>query len=143
MTFNEFKIATMDIEQFYEKPLNPTQVQMWYEELKNYDSDKYKSAIRYVCKKSQYRPTLSMILEALKNVKMSNEQREKVECKACGGTGYVLYHKVVDGIDYEYACQCNCQNAIGLDYDGQKVKDERYRSNYYLPKAVDVFKGAR
>ena len=139
MTFEEFRIATADIEQFYEKSMNPTQVKIWYDELKNYSLERYKKAIKNVCKTSQYRPTLSVMLDALRNAKSDTQQKQKTECKACNGTGYVMYHKVIEGIDYEFAAQCNCSNAIGLDYDGSKIADKEHRSDYYLAKAADVF----
>jgi len=140
MTFDEFRRETSSLEAFYEKALNPTQMQMWYEELKDYSLERYKQAIKQICRTSQYKPTLSVMLDAIRTVKREEPApREKVDCKACNGTGYVLYHKTIDGRDYEFVCQCNCPNAVGLDYDGTKIADKEHRSQYYLAKAVDVF----
>jgi len=139
MTVDDFRQVTLDLEAFYNKTLNPTQKQLWFDELKNYTVEKYKKALHKICTTSQYMPALSIVLEEIRKVHEDVVLREKVDCRACKGTGYILYHKLVNGIDYEYVCQCNCQNGIGLDYDGTKVADKEHRSPYYLAKAVDVF----
>ena len=139
MTFSEFRELTADLEQFYEKNLNQTQVQVWYEELRDYSKERYKKAIRKVCKTSQYKPTLSVILEAIRASSGEQVVRESEPCKACGGSGYVMYRQIFEGIEYEYASLCNCKNAIGLEYDGTKIADKDHRSPYYLPKATDIF----
>ena len=140
MTFSEFREQTADLEQFYEKNLNQTQVQVWYEELRDYTKERYKRAIRKVCKTSQYKPTLSVILEAIRSVDSEQTVRESEPCKACGGSGYVMYKQITQGKEYEYVSLCNCKNAKGLEYDGTKIADKEHRSPYYLPKAVDIFK---
>ena len=140
MTFDDFVTATADLEAFYEKKLNPTQVRMWFDELKYYTAERYKKTIQKLCKSSQYRPTLSNILETIRAVsELGDAPKESVPCKACGGTGIVLYKKIVEGREYEFASQCNCKNAIGLDYDGSTIADKENRSDYYLAKATDVF----
>ena len=116
-------------------------MEFWYKNLKDKDVITYRRAIGEYAKKNKYMPAISDILAEIKNLKpYEQSKKEVVECKACNGTGYVLYKKVIDGREYEFASQCNCQNAVGLDYDGQKIKDEKHRSDYYLAKAADVFK---
>lgn len=139
MTFDEFRVATATLENCYDRKMNPTQVQVWFDELKYFDLHKYKNAIRKICTTNQYFPALSVVLSSLKTIKVTDAKKEKVECKACKGTGIVPYHKIINGIDYEFVCQCNCQNGEGLDYDGTKIADKEHRSFYYLAKAVDVF----
>lgn len=141
MTFGEFKDATQKLEHCYNRKMNETQANVWFDELKYYDLEKYKKAVNKICTTSQYFPALSTVLEVLRRTRADVDlTKPKVECKACKGTGYVLYYKTINGIDYEYASQCNCQNAEGLDYDGTKIADRDSRSPYYLAKAVDVFK---
>lgn len=140
MTFDEFRRETGNLESFYEKAYNSTQMQIWYEELREYTIEKYKQAIKHICKTSQYRPTLSLVIETIRKVKHEEKPREQYECKACHSTGIIFYKKVIEGLEYEYACQCNCPNAIGLDYDGTKIADKEHRSQYYLAKGVDVFR---
>lgn len=139
MTRYDFDEVTSELETFYEKKLNPTQKQVWFEELQDYTKEKYKQAVRKMFKTQQYRPTLSVVLETISNIKTEETPNEPVSCEACKGTGYVLYTKVVDGREYQYASLCNCQNAIGKEYDGTKVADKEHRSLYYIPKATDVF----
>lgn len=140
MTEYEFNIATSNLEAFYEKALNPTQKATWFEELKGYTATRYTKAIQKVFKTQQYRPTLSVILEILRATQDESEApTEPVPCKACEGSGIILYKKVEDGREYEFASLCNCANAIGKGYDGRFVADKEHRSNYYIPRAVEIF----
>lgn len=140
MTLEEFRSATATLESCYNRKMNETQIRVWFDELKYYDLEKYKKAVKKICTTNQYFPALSIVLDTLRNTRATVDlTKPKVECKACNGTGIVVYHKVIDGITYEYASQCNCQNAEGLDYDGTKIADKEHRSPYYLAKAVDVF----
>lgn len=140
MTFQEFKDATTTLENCYNRKMNEMQSEVWFDELKYYDLQKYKKAIKRICTTNQYFPALSTVLDVLRNTRATVDlTKEKVPCKACKGTGIVPYHKIINGIDYEFACQCNCQNGEGLDYDGTKIADKEHRSPFYLAKAVDVF----
>lgn len=139
MTLEEFKIETKTLEEFYGKDLNYTQTNIWYDELKNYNADKYKEAIKRICKTSQYRPSLAQVIEEITKIKRSEEAREKVECKLCKGTGYVLYHKQEKGQSYQYACLCNCRNAEGLAYNGMTVTEKEHRQPFYLKSVEEVF----
>lgn len=140
MIREEFTRITAKLESCFNKRLNDIQLDVWFDELKYYEADKYERAVRKLIATSQYSPTLSAVLNAVRTVKDAEVfEKEKVPCKACKGTGYVLYNKIVDGISYQYACQCNCKNGIGLDYDGTKIGDKEHRSPYYLAKAEDVF----
>lgn len=140
MTIEEFTAKTAVLEEFYDKKLNYTQKQIWYEELKNYSAEKYEKAIRFLCKNSQYRPTLSQMYETILTVKLDDgDIKKRVVCKACKGSGYLIYHKKINDFDYEYASLCNCENARGLEYDGSKIADVERRSSYYLEKAENIF----
>ena len=137
MTFEEFRKETSNIESFYEKALNPTQVQIWFEEIKNYPVERYRQAIKKVCKTSQYKPSLSLVLETIRTTKPEQLKTEPVECKACKGSGYVLYKKIFNDLEYEYVSLCNCPNAIGKEYNGRTSKENP--TDYYIPRAVDIF----
>ena len=139
MTFEEFIIETKTLEEFYNKDYNLTQRKIWYEELSSYSQEKYRKAISNVCKTMQYRPTLSQMIDVIKTTKLVQNEQASVECKTCKSTGYIVYHKIVNGIDYEYAALCNCQNAIGKEYDGTKIADKEHRSKFYLEKAENIF----
>jgi hypothetical protein len=140
MTQDEFIRVTSNLEAFYEKALNPTQKQTWFEELKGYTVGRYVKAIQKAYKTQQYRPTLSVILDILRSTQEDGEApTEPVPCEACKGTGYVLYKKVIGKNEYEFASLCNCPNARGKGYDGRFVADKEHRSIYYTPKAVEIF----
>ena len=139
MTLDEFTQKTKVLEDFYDKEYNFAQKQIMFDELKYYNADKYEKAIRIICKSNRYKPTLSEIIDAMQHIHIESEKKESYECKACKGTGYILYHKKINGIDYEYACLCSCENAEGLEYDGSKIADKEHRSNYYLERAENIF----
>lgn len=144
MTIGEFEEIANRLCNLFNKELNKEQMDFWYKNLKQYEPVTFRRAVGEYAKKNKYMPAISDILTEIKNLKPYEQpKKEMVECKACNGTGYVLHKKVIDGREYEFASQCNCQNAVGLDYDGRTIKDEKHRSDYYLAKAVDVFGGAK
>ena len=138
MQLDEFNMQTKRLCDLYGKSLNDEQMEFWYENLKNTSVVDYRRAIGEYAKKNKYMPAISDILDEIKNLKPLEQEQPKeiVPCKACRGTGIVIYRKVINGYSYDYAAQCNCQNAVGLDYDGSKCKE---KSDYYLAKAIDVF----
>ena len=140
MTLEEFIIQTKTLEDFYGKEYNATQKQIMFDELKFYTPEKYDKAIRFMCKTNRYKPTLNELLEAMQH-SGGQQELEKTPCEACHGTGYIVYHKIIDSRDYEYGCLCNCANAEGKEYDGTKIADKEHRSKYYLEKAENVFLG--
>ena len=120
--------------------MNYTQSDIWFDELKNYSADRYLLAIRMACKTSQYKPTLSQMLDLIAKVKPNIQAGEKTKCEFCKGTGYYLYRKIENGYPYEYACLCICQNADGLEYDGSKIADKEHRSKFYIKSAREIFR---
>ena len=141
MTSSEFQEITNKLCNLFSKELNEIQLDFWYKCLKEYDIISYRRAIGEYTKKNKYMPTISDILSEISKLKPYEEiKREQVECKLCKGVGIFIYKKQINGQEFEYACQCNCANAIGLDYDGTKIRDKDHRSKYYLAKAVDIFR---
>lgn len=140
MTELEFMDKTARIEKLWNKEFNYEQRMAWLEELKNYSAEKYDKAISIIYKTSQYRPTLSQMLEVIRTIpsKVNNVAKSET-CKLCNGTGYVLQERIENGRSYTYALLCNCKNANGKEYDGTKIKDERQKSDFYLEKAENVF----
>ena len=139
MTRGDFANKTKILEEFYQKELNETQSEIWFDELKSYDAEKYEKAIKFLCKTSRYKPTLNEIIDAMKSCNRNAEEKQSVPCKFCGGTGYIQYTKVENNYPYNYVCLCICQNAEGLEYDGKKIADKEHRSNYYIKSAREVF----
>lgn len=140
MTREEFVVETKTLEEFYGKELNYTQADIWFDELKGYSADKYKEAIRRICKTSQYRPTLVQVTEELNKLRRSSDGvRENVPCELCKGTGYILHNRIENGQTYQYVCLCVCKNAEGLEYNGMKIADKEHRQPYYIKTAQEVF----
>ena len=139
MTQEEFIIATKTLEDYFGKDLTYSQRNLWFDKLKYYDVDRYNKAIEFLCMSSRYRPLLNEVIDAVKTCQIKVEEKQKVPCKYCGGTGYFLYKKIENGYPYEYACTCICQNAEGLEYDGTKIADKEHRSPYYIKSAREVF----
>lgn len=139
MTIQDFFAKTKILEEFYGKEYNNTQKEIMFDDLKNYDVERYEKAIRFLCRINRYKPTLNEILDAIQSDNRNIEEREQVPCKFCGGTGYFQYTKVENGYPYNYVCLCICQNAEGLEYDGTKIADKEHRSQYYIKSAKEVF----
>lgn len=142
MTLEEFKIKTKALEDFYGKDLNYVQVDIWFDELKNYSAEKYEKAIRNICKTSQYRPTLVQMLEEIRKVKVQVFDQKKSKCDYCKGTGYIFYKRTINNQVYDYVCLCMCANADGLEYNGMQIADKEHRQPFYVAKAQDVFSDA-
>lgn len=141
MNIEQFAIKTTTLEQFYNKSLNATQRQIWFDELKGYDEERYEKAIQFICKSNQYMPTLSAVLEIMTRGNIyAMEVKPKVPCKLCKGTGYILYKEKIKDNEYTFASLCNCENAKGLEYDGMKIADKEHRQPFYIRKAEEVFK---
>ena len=62
------------------------------------------------------------------------------KCKRCNGTGYITYKKTTkngaNDMLYEFGAICSCR--VKTRYEGWKVTDERYRSNFSTPYAEEV-----
>lgn len=103
------------LEAFFEKKLSIEQATDWYSELKDFPIEKLRIAIREAKTNCKFMPKLAEFLEFIRQIKLENQEEEKIECKKCNGTGYLIYiKKILNGnriIDYPHACVCNCGNA--------------------------------
>lgn len=59
---------------------------------------------------------------------------DTVPCPYCHGTGMLNVTEIIDGMPYEFAARCKCQNGEQHKYDGRTLKDEKRRSPYYIPE---------
>lgn len=141
MTEVEFIEQTKRLGELYEKPLNEEQVSLWFDNVRAFDVDTYKRAVDECFVRYRFLPTLTDMLSILKEFRNTPDNVEKVKCKACHGSGYIMYQKIINGISYDFACQCPCVNGQRVAYDGRNCQKP---SEYYLEKAENIFhKSAR
>lgn len=56
-------------------------------------------------------------------------------CFVCMDKGFVTYHKVTDGISYEYAAHCICESGLRYKYNGRNCEKP---SDYYVPCISEI-----
>lgn len=140
MEISEFVEATSRIESYFGKEYNKEQIKIMYDELKDFSIERYRKLISAVLRKSKYMPKIADFIEANKEEPYSQKQEEieKVDCKKCNSTGYVVYKKPIKelGYTYEYGAICECGNS--KQYKGWEVADTKHRSNYYTPMIKEL-----
>lgn len=144
MKIEEFDEEVSKIERFYqkEKAITDEQRQIWYRELRNLDIERFRYIVAQIYRTSKFLPKLADILEINANLGYSQAKQEQNinKCKRCNGTGYIIYKKTTkngaNDMLYEFGAICSCR--VKSKYEGWKVTDERYRSNFYTPFAEEV-----
>ncbi len=144
MKIEEFDEEINKIERFYqkEKSITDEQRQIWYRELRNLDIERFRYIVAQIYRTSKFLPKLADILEINANLGYSQAKQEQNinKCKRCNGTGYITYKKTTkngaNDMLYEFGAICSCR--AKPRYEGWKVTDERYRSNFYTPFAEEV-----
>lgn len=143
MTRPEFVQTLATMEAFFEKELSVEQANDWFEELKIYDIDRFRKAVKEAKRSCKFLPKLVEILNFISEVKIEVAQREYVECKKCNSTGIIPYTKMIkisesQELPYTYVCRCDCPNGDFYKYDGTKIKDTAHASKYYVPCVTEV-----
>lgn len=142
MKLEEFDEEVSKLERFYQKEVTEEQRRIWFAELRNLDISRFKYIISQVYRISKFLPKLADILEINANLSYSQVKQEenKNKCKKCNGTGYITYKKTTkngaNDMLYEFGAICSCRTKPR--YEGWKITDERYRSNFYTPFAEEV-----
>lgn len=142
MKLEEFDEEVSKLERFYQKEVTDEQRRIWYTELRNLDISRFKYIISQVYRTSKFLPKLADILEINANLGHSQAKQEenKNKCKRCNGTGYITYKKTTkngaNDMLYEFGTICSCRTKPR--YEGWKITDERYRSNFYTPFAEEI-----
>lgn len=140
MEINEFIEATSKVETYYGKDYTKEQSQIMFEELKDFELERYKKIISVVLRKCKYLPKLSDFFDAHNETPKKIEEKEKeiIECKKCNGTGYVAYKKKIDNggefLIYSMAAICDCGNA--QVYRGWEQTD--HKTDYYTPTLQEL-----
>lgn len=142
MTQSEFIEATSRLETYFDKEYTTGQSQEMFKELKDISVERYRQLVTAVMRKGKFLPKIADFVEANIQEPFSakRDDLQKIDCKKCNGTGYLVYTKVMKDGDREfknqYASVCNCGNA--KKYEGWKVTDKRYRSDYYTPLVQEL-----
>lgn len=143
MKIEEFMNEVKQLENFYGKDLTDEQKQIWFKELKYLELPRFKYIETQIYKTLKFMPKLADIIEINSNLGYSQikKEQQKVQCKKCNGTGYITYIKKIDNgdgnkIENIYGAICTCRQK--KKYEGWKISEERYRSNYYTPYAEEV-----
>jgi hypothetical protein len=143
MQINEFIEATSKLETYYGKEYSTEQRSIMYDELKDFDLNRYRQLISAVLKKCKFLPKLADIIEAnIEQPYIVNEPKEeKIQCEKCNSTGYICYIKEIDngiGKKYRnvYGALCSCGNA--KQYRGWEITDKKHRTNFYTPYAKEI-----
>ena len=116
MQTQEFIEATSRLEHYYNKEYTTAQLEIMYDELKNFDIERYRQLISAALKKCPNRPKIADFYQLDQELPHTNDNQnnEIVECKKCNNTGYVTYKKfITDGgkkLEYIYAARCDCEN---------------------------------
>lgn len=142
MEISEFIEATARLEQYFGKEYTKEQIQIMFDELKDFKITRYKKLVSEAIKQCKFLPKVADFIQIDFETQYSKEKEEKerIECNKCNGTGYVMYKKKIDNganaFYNEYAAVCSCGNA--KVYDGLKIADARHKSDYYIPTVNEL-----
>lgn len=143
MEISEFVEATSRLEQYYGKEYRKEQLQIMFEELKEMQIERYKQLVSQAIKTCKFLPKVADFTQLDKEVQYTDtdkEENEKIECKKCNSTGYIVYTKKIKDGNKPYYCQyaalCDCGNA--KQYKGWEISDKAHRSNYYIPTVQEL-----
>ena len=142
MTIDEFTKVTTEIENFYQKEISDEQKKIWFSELKGMDIKRFKYVLSQVYRTCKFLHKLADIIEINTNLGYSQVRKEDntKKCSKCKNTGYITYWKKIKNGDKEIKCQftavCSCGKQ--KQYKGWECSEERYRTNFYTPLAVEL-----
>ena len=137
MTISEFKDKIAEVERFYSKDYVNEQKNELYKYFKEYTIKQFAYVISNVYQKCKFLPSIAEIIDIEKEIPFTKvKKQERTNCSNCGGTGYVLYHKEINGTDYEFVAYCNCSDEY--KFDGRNMKDPRNKSRYRVMSEVEA-----
>ncbi len=142
MKIEEFTEIKNEIENFYKKKISEEEKKRWYEEFKQMDTKRFKYIIAQAYRTLKFIPKLADIIEINANLGYSpvKKEEETIKCNKCRGTGYILYQKEIkngeEKMKNSYMAICSCGKQ--KQYKGWEISDERHRTNYYIPLAVEL-----
>lgn len=116
MILDEFLETTERIEKFYDKEYNQEQRKMIFETFKDKPKERYRQIALQVFRTSKFLPKLADLIEIDQTLpKEKQQEKERIKCPKCNGTGMIIYAKVIPNMgEYQYAARCDCLNAEGI-----------------------------
>lgn len=133
MTQSEFIEATTRVENYFGKEYTSEQRKIMYENLKDWNKEKYVKAINYCIRNNKYLPKIADLTnkDIYTTTVQNKEKIEFVKCDKCN-EGFVRYFKCIKNGDkilkYEYIALCTCENG----------KKQREINKYDLPTLAEV-----
>ncbi len=142
MEISEFIEATNRLERYFDKEYTKDQMQEAYKELKEFEIERYQFLISQAIRECKFLPKVADFFRInSENPHVTvKEKKEKVYCKKCNSTGYVIYKKKIDNgsqVFYnQYAAVCECGNSS--IYKGLDIKDKEHRTDFYTPTVQEL-----
>lgn len=130
MTISEFKDKIAEMERFYSKEYVKEQKNELYKYFKDKSIAQFKYIVSKAYQRYKYLPAVSEIIDIEKEIPFIKMKKETVnDCPNCGGKGYILYHKLIDDIDYDFIAYCDCSD--DYRYVGKNMKNPLNRQPFY------------
>ena len=100
MQINEFIEASNRMERYYDKEYTSEQRQIMYEELKDWNINRYRKTVSIAIRNCKFLPKLADIIQASTEIRETenDEETQIVECNKCNGTGFIEFKKKVYGM---------------------------------------------
>lgn len=133
MTQSEFVEVTTRIENYFDKEYTSEQRKIMYDNLKDWNKDKYVRAANYCIRNSKYLPKIADLTNKdINATAVQNRPEIKfIKCDKCSD-GFVRYFKFIKNgtktLKYEYMALCTCEN-------GRMQKEI---NKYNLPTAAEL-----
>lgn len=118
---------------------------IYFQEMQYITPDKWQLIEPMIFRKYKFMPKIAEICEIKKEVKDETQKKEKIFCKICNSSGYILVKKIIDDYPYEFGYACICGN--GYKYDGRTIKDTKHRTDFCirgieeLPEYQEIING--
>ena len=137
MTEKEFTQYVGELQNFYGQQLSEKETEMWYKNVAFMSIERFNYILEEIYKTNKYMPKLSEILEIHNSIPYEEKEiKVKGNCDKCNNKGYLLYTKTINGMNYTYACVCDCGRQ--KRYDGTKVQDIKNKSKFYIPTLQEI-----
>ena len=117
-------------------------INAWLDCLKDYDYNIVMKAVKELMTSNMFIPKLAEIINLTKQYKrvmIDNAPKLNAgKCDKCNEEGLIFYKKIVNKVEYQYVARCTCVKGNEFTYDGRIIKDEKHRSNYYVPTLKQI-----